>query len=128
MSVILGLLGAELVLTVWGGCWARPCASNLGLVSWKTPASAAASTDCLNILRRLMTPIWLLRWFDITRYYPKIAESGDGRGNGVRREIWCARRDSNSRPTDSKLDEADSPELTSVNIPVFTINNLRIPL
>src|SRR5450759_5639711 len=80
MSVILRLLGAELVLTVWGGCWARPCASNTGRVSWKMPASAAASTVFLKILRRLMTPIWLLRWFDITRYYPKIAESEHGRG------------------------------------------------
>src|ERR1035437_4650561 len=61
MSVILRLLGAELVLTVWGGCWARPCASNAGRVSWKTPASAAASTVLLKILRRLMTPMWLLR-------------------------------------------------------------------
>src|SRR5450759_4518283 len=102
MSVILRLLGAELVLTVCGGCWARPCASNAGRVSWKTPASAAASTVFLKILRRLMTPIWLLRGCGIILYYPKIAESGDRRGTG-----YCgrggARGDSNSRPTDSKL-------------------------
>jgi hypothetical protein len=40
-------------------------------------------------LRRLMTPIWLLRWFDITRYYPKIAESGNGRG---KRSLGTLRR------------------------------------
>src|ERR1035437_7572174 len=80
MSVILRLLGAELVLTVWGGCWARHCASNAGRVSWKTPASAAAATGFLKILRRLMTPIGLLLWFDTTRYYQKIAKSEHGRG------------------------------------------------
>jgi hypothetical protein len=60
MSVILRSLGAEFVFTVAGGWAARPCASNLGATSLKTPLAATALAAArFRALRRLMAPTLL---------------------------------------------------------------------
>jgi site-specific DNA recombinase len=65
---------------------------------------------------------------DAASLYPTYRKPFDLIFQRAKTEEWCARRDSNPRPTDSKSVESCSLEITSDNLPIFSSNNLPRPL